>query len=265
MCKTVASIALEVCVDSPAGLLAAVRGGADRIELCAALALSGLTPSPGLMRLAATTGTPAYAMIRPRPGDYLYSDADLDVMRGDLDAARAAGLPGAVIGVSRPSGALDGDRLAALCDHARGLGLRLTLHRAFDLVPDFPAALEQAIDLGFERVLTSGGARTAPEGANQIAALVAQAAGRISVMPGSGLTPDTAAAVLRRTGAGEAHGSCGRGVGDIGLETGPLAKAVAMGFISPRDRETDEATVARMVAVLAQVAEERGAGDDCGT
>ena len=82
-------------------------------------------------------------------------------------------------------------------------------------------------------------------------------------MPGSGLTPDTAAAVLRRTGAGEAHGSCGRGVGDIGLETGPLAKAVAMGFISPRDRETDEATVARMVAVLAQVAEERGAGDDC--
>ncbi len=263
MCKTVAKIDLEVCVDSPAGLLAAVRGGAGRIELCSALALSGLTPSLGLMRLAATTGVRAYAMIRPRPGSYIYSDSDLDVMRGDLDAARAAGLPGAVIGASRASGALDMDRLGALREHARALGLRLTLHRAFDLVPDFSAALEQAIDLGFERVLTSGGARTAPEGADQIAALVDQAAGRISVMPGSGLTPDTLAAVMRRTGAGEAHGSCGRPVADRMLEAVPRAKAEAMGFISPLDRDTDAATVARMVAILAGIAEDRGAAGGC--
>jgi copper homeostasis protein len=252
-----AKIALEVCVDSPAGLHAAVRGGAGRIELCSALALSGLTPSPGLMRLAATTGVPAYAMIRPHPGAYVYSDTDIDVMRDDLKVTAAAGLPGAVIGANLASGALDTHRLAALCDHACGLGLKLTLHRAFDLAPDQAEALELAIDLGFERVLTSGGARTAPEGADRIASLVDQAAGRIAVMPGSGLTPANLATVMRRTGAGEAHGSCGRLVSGRPLDPAQLAKAEILGFISSRDRETDQGVVAEMVAILAAIAEER--------
>jgi len=258
--ETMAKIVLEVCVDSPAGLLAAVRGGAGRIELCSALALSGLTPSPGLMRLAATSGVPAYAMIRPHPGAYVYSVVDFDVMRGDLDATAAAGLPGAVIGANLSSGALDTDRLAALCAHARDLGLALTLHRAFDLAPDQAAALEQAIELGFERVLTSGGARTAPEGADRIAALVDQAAGRISVMPGSGLTPTSLPTVMRRTGAGEAHGSCGRLASGRPLDPAQLARAEILGFISARDRETDEGVVAAMVAILGQIVEERARG-----
>jgi copper homeostasis protein len=254
-----AKIGLEVCVDSPAGLLAAAAGGASRIELCSALAVSGLTPSPGFMRLAGRTGVPAYAMIRPNPGPYFYGAADLDVMRADMDAAREAGLTGAVIGANHPSGQLDMETLAGLVNHAKGLGLRLTLHRAFDLVPDQAAALEQAIELGFERVLTSGGMRTAPEGAAHIAALVAQAGARISVMPGSGLTPDTLAAVMRTTGAPEAHGSCGRGVKARPLDAQRAAKAEVLGFISARDRETDEAVVARMVAILEEIAAERAA------
>jgi len=255
-----AKIGLEVCVDGPAGLMAAVRGGASRIELCSALALGGLTPSPGFMRLAATTGVDAYPMLRPHPGPFVYGSADLDVIHGDLEAVKAAGLSGAVIGANLAFGDLDLAGLGTLSQHARDLGLRLTLHRAFDLVPDQARALEQAIELGFERILTSGGARTAPEGADGIAALVAQAAGRISIMPGSGLTPDTLADVMRRTGATEAHGSCGRAVDDRSLAGDHLAHAERLGFISSRDRRTDEGTVAAMAAILADIACEREAG-----
>jgi|HubBroStandDraft_3_1064219.scaffolds.fasta_scaffold131335_2 copper homeostasis protein len=254
-----AKIGLEVCVDGPAGLMAAVRGGASRIELCSALALGGLTPSPGFMRLAATTGVGAYPMLRPHPGPFVYGSADLDVIRDDLEAVKAAGLPGAVIGANLASGDLDLEGLEMLCRHARDLSLRLALHRAFDLVPDQARALEQAIDLGFERVLTSGGARTAPEGVDRLAALVAQAAGRISIMPGSGLNPSSLAEVMRRTGAAEAHGSCGRAVADRGLAGDHLVHAERLGFISSRDRETDQASVEAMVAILAGVARERDA------
>lgn len=250
-------IPLEVCVDSPSGLIAAVRGGASRIELCSALALSGLTPSKGLMALAAACGIPAYAMIRPHPGPYVYSAADLDVMRGDLDAAAAAGLPGAVFGVNRRCGALDAETMAPLASHAKDLGLKLTLHRAFDLVPHPSEALEVAVALGFERVLTSGGARTAPEGVSAIADLVAQASGRISVMPGSGLTPQTLEGVMRATGAPEAHGSCGRPAARTALDAEIDAKAQALGFTSAADRETDVAIVAEMRAILDRIAAER--------
>ena len=238
---------LEVCVDSPQGLLAAAAGGADRIELCAALALSGLTPSPGLMGLAATLDCPSYAMIRPRAGDFTYSPAEIDVMRRDIDAARAAALPGVVFGASHASGALDEDILAALADHAAGLGR--TLHRAFDLVPNPGVALETAIALRFERILTSGGAPSAPEGADRIAALVAQAGERISIMPGAGVNPGNAAALIARTGVREVHASCSQ----PRAQATPNPRAVALGFIASGERDTDAATVAAMAAVLAEL------------
>ena len=253
-------IPLEVCVDGPAGLMAAVRGGASRIELCSALALGGLTPSPGFMRLAATTGVEAWPMLRPHPGPFVYGADDLTVIVGDLEAAAAAGLPGVVVGANLADGRLDLPALETITDHARALGLRLALHRAFDLVPDQPAALEEAVALGFERILTSGGARTAPEGVERLAALARQAAGRVSVMPGSGLTPDTLAEVMRRTGAPEAHGSCGRPAGPRDLAPAHAAGAEALGFIGPKDRETDEASVAAMVATLAGIAAGRRGG-----
>lgn len=237
----------EVCVDTPAGLAAAVAGGADRIELCAALAVSGLTPSPGFMTLAAESGCPAYAMIRPRVGDFIYSSLDLDLMRRDIDAVRAAGLAGVVLGANRPSGDLDAEMLGALIAHAQGLGA--TLHRAFDLVPDLPAALETAIDLGFERILTSGGAPTAMEGAGRIAELVAQAGGRIAIMAGSGVTAANVAELVARTGVPEVHAS-GRGATAVGSGGEHAGIAKALGFVDGGMRDTDGAAVAAMVRAL---------------
>ncbi len=127
-------ITLEVCVDDAAGLDAAIAGGADRIELCSALTLGGLTPSAGLMAIAAGAAVPVYAMIRPRGGDFVFSSRELDQMRAEIDAVRSAGLAGVVLGASRPDGMLDGSMLQALAEHAKGLGL--SLHRAFDCVPD---------------------------------------------------------------------------------------------------------------------------------
>ena len=250
-------IGLEVCVDSPEGLAAAVRGGASRIELWSSLALSGVTPSPGFLHLAARSGVPAYAMIRPHPGAYHYSAEDIAVMSADLDAARAAGLAGAVFGANLRDGRLDVETLRPLCDHGLKLGLGLTLHRAFDLTPDPAEALEAAIALGFERVLTSGGARTAPDGMDMIAALVRQSQGRICVMPGSGLTPNTLATVMRTTGAPEAHGSCGRKVVLQHLAPHLITKSQMLGFTSASDRETCAETVTHMVAILGEIARER--------
>ena len=139
------------------------------------------------------------------------------------------------------------DALAALRTHAEGMGV--TLHRAFDLVPDFSAALEAAIDLGFQRILTSGGERSAPAGAERLAALVTQAAGRISIMAGSGLNAENVADLIARTGVREVHGSCG-GAAIDGLGQGHADRASALGFLPSDPRDTVEAQVARMAAAL---------------
>ena len=145
---------LEVCVDTPEGLATAITAKVDRIELCADLGVGGLTPTPGMLAMAATAPMPVYAMIRPRQGDFVYGPEDRAVMLGDIAAVRQAGLAGVVLGASRRDRSLDEDTLAILCGAAEGLGT--TLHRAFDLVPDPEAALATAIRLGFERILTSG-------------------------------------------------------------------------------------------------------------
>jgi copper homeostasis protein len=230
---------LEVCVDSPQGLETALAAGADRIELCAALALHGLTPSPGLMALGA--GRNVWPIIRPRPGDFVFGAADVRAMRGDIDAARAAGLPGVVLGASRPNGELDADLLRELIDHAGGLGV--ALHRAFDLAPDPAAALETAIGLGFERVLSSGGAPTAIKGADRLAELVAQGGERIAIMAGSGLTAENVGALLRATGVHEVHASCSAPI--------DIRSADRFGFETPGRLETSAEAVWAMKAALA--------------
>lgn len=237
-------ILLEVCVDTPAGLAAAIAGGADRIELCAALALQGLTPAPGLMALAASAPIPIYPMIRPRNGDFCYDAGDLDAMRRDIDAVRAYGLAGVVIGANRPDGELDLVVLEKLVEHSKGLGM--SLHRSFDLVPDKSATLEVAIDLGFERVLTSGGALTAQAGAEQIATLVEQAAGRIGILAGAGVQPGNVADLVKRTGVREVHGSFSGPIPGAA----PGSKLGEMGFVPPELRDTDQAAVAEAVRVL---------------
>lgn len=237
-------ILLEVCVDTPAGLAAAIAGGADRIELCAALALQGLTPAPGLMAQAAGAPIPIYPMIRPRNGDFCYDPGDVDAMRRDIDAVRAYGLAGVVIGASRPDGRLDLPVLEKLVEHSKGLGM--SLHRAFDLVPDPSEALEIAVEMGFERVLTSGGALTAQAGAERIAALVEQAAGRIGVLAGAGVKPGNLAELVKRTGVREVHGSFSGPV--PGAD--PASKLGAMGFVPPELRDTDRAAVEAAARIL---------------
>ena len=186
---------LEVCVADPQSLAAAVAGGADRIELCSALELGGLTPSPGMMAVAAAAQVPTYAMVRPRAGDFVFDTRDVDVMLRDIDAVHAAGLAGVVIGASRPDGMLDIRLLERLLTHAQGLGT--TLHRAIDLVPDFADATEAAVALGVERILTSGGARTALEGMHNIAIAHATAKGRVAIIAGSGPQPGKRRAAAR--------------------------------------------------------------------
>lgn len=196
---------LEVCVDTIEGAVIAARSGAHRIELCAALSEGGLTPSVGLMQAAAKLDIPVYTMIRPRAGDFCYSRAELSLMEADIEACLAAGCDGIALGVLLPNAELDQRALAKLL---RVSPLPATLHRAIDCVVDPMAALEQAIELGFERILTSGGQPSALEGLLQIERLVVQAAGRISIMPGAGVREENAARIIRATGVQEVHSSC---------------------------------------------------------
>ena len=242
-------VRLEVCVESVQALDIATQGGADRIELCSALNLAGLTPSPGLMAEASARKIPSFVLIRPRPGDFCYGRRDLDVMRRDIDSVRAMQLAGIVIGASLPDGRLDEAALTQLLEHAAGLPA--VLHRAFDLVPDFHAALETAIRLGFKRVLTSGGAPDAPAGQARIRALVEQAGSRIEVMAGGGVAPGNVAAFVRSTGVPAVHSSCSSAVRTSGSVA---AQASALGFIPVPHRGTDAAQLAAMLAALSETA-----------
>ncbi|MBS0282699.1 MAG: copper homeostasis protein CutC [Proteobacteria bacterium] len=236
-------VLLEVCVDSPVGLNAAIAGGADRIELCSSLAVGGLTPSPGFMALAAKSGRPARAMIRPRVGDYVYSEAEIDVMRGDIDAARAAGLAGVVIGASLPNWHLDEKTITRLAEHAKGL--ELTLNRTVDMSPDPLAAVDMVAALGFRSILTSGGSLKAPDGIQTIAAMVARAGTRVEILAGSGLNPGNVRMMVEKTHVREVHGSFAAPWPDID------EKLVRFGYIAPDARETSEAAVRQAKAALA--------------
>jgi len=233
---------LEVCVDDVAGLEAAVAGGADRIELCASLALGGVTPSAGLMAEASRLNVPVVALIRARGGGFVYTPAEERVMLCDIERAAALGLAGVAIGALTEAGTLDLALLERLAAHAAGL--QLTLHRAFDLVHDPAEALEQAVALGFTHVLSSGGAPQAPAGAARLAALVAQSRARISILAGSGIGPANVAALLAATGVREVHASCRA----PGAEATP--ELLAFGFAAPSGLATSAAVVSELKACL---------------
>lgn len=241
---------LEVCVETVAGIGAAVAGGADRIELCAALSVGGLTPPGSLIRAAAEAPLPVHLLARPRAGGFVYGPAEHALIAGDMRDAAEAGLAGVVIGASTPDYCLDTTLLAQWIAQARALGaargvpLSLTLHRAFDLVPDPAAALEQAIALGFDRILTSGCAPRAIDGVATLAALQVQAAGRIVLLAGSGVTPATVPALLA-TGIREVHASA-RTLHDVAEELPERC----FGFLGPQAGDTDVAQVAALAEKL---------------
>ncbi|MEB2847205.1 copper homeostasis protein CutC [Rhizobiales bacterium RZME27] len=240
------SVLLEVCVETPEGIIEAVAGGADRLELCSALDLGGLTPSPGLMLEAAKVPIPVYAMIRPRAGNFVYSADSERAMLGDIDAVRAHGLAGVVIGSNHPDGRLAVALLRRLMAHTEGLGV--TLHRAFDLVPDPFEALEQAVDLGVERILTSGLEKTALEGRELLRMLVEHADGRVSIMAGSGIGPASVEQIITDSGVREVHGSCRLVAG----EASP--RSVSFGFEPRVSFATSRTVVAEVARIIRGIA-----------
>jgi copper homeostasis protein len=205
-------VIVEVCVDSLDSALAAERGGAQRVELCSGLMEGGVTPSAGLIattRQKVSIGL--HVMIRPRPGDFCYSPDEFSVMQRDVLMAKQLGADGLVFGILDLDGSVDVPKTRQLVELARPL--KTTYHRAFDMSADLGRSLEQVIETGADRILTSGGEPTAVEGAETLRSLVELANGRVIVMACGGIDAENLRAVINQTGAREVH---------VGLRT-PMA------------------------------------------
>lgn len=199
---------LEITVESLDSALAAERGGADRIELCSDLIHGGLTPSAATMRkLHEELEIPVFPIIRPRPGDFVYSEKEFAVMKRDISVARDLGMDGVVFGILRPDKSVDVERTTELVQWARPL--EVTFHRAFDVTPDILFSLENVLSAGATRILTAGGAQTVSEGCEALGKLVEAASDRIVIMPGGSLDASNICRVAAQTKAKEFHSGLG--------------------------------------------------------
>jgi copper homeostasis protein len=194
----------EVCVDSVEGAIAAQEGGAQRVELCADLVEGGITPSLGIIRLTCmNVVVDVNVIIRPRGGDFCYSPLEYEAMRQDIRAVRESSADGVVIGLLLPDGSIDVERTRGLVELARPL--KVTFHRAFDMCRNRAEALETLIELGIDNILTSGGEADAMQGADEIASLMRQAAGRVGLIAGAGINAENVQEIIRRTGVNQIH------------------------------------------------------------
>lgn len=197
---------LEIACNSAASALAAQQGGADRIELFHDLEQGGTTPSAGTIRVAREhLRIPLYVLIRPRPGDFVYSALEAEAMLRDIEHCRILGCDGVVLGALTVNAEIDMPLCRELVAAAAPMGV--TFHRAFDATRELPASLEQIIELGAQRILSSGGRHSAVAGTQVLASLVNQAGPRISIMAGAGLNPGNIQAVARDSGCRELHAS----------------------------------------------------------
>jgi copper homeostasis protein len=195
---------IEVCIDNLESISHAIAGGATRIELCSALALGGLTPSIGMMAKASKlSNVPVYAMIRPRQGDFIYSQNELELMLEDIDAAANTGLDGVVFGVLNASGTVDINANHLLIERAKFYRLGTTFHRAIDHTRDWPTALKTIGNLGFDRVLTSGQATSAEKGLEIISAMVQS--NQVEIMAGAGINSTNVADIIKASGVEQIH------------------------------------------------------------
>jgi copper homeostasis protein len=200
----VKSVLVEACVDSIESALAAEAGGAGRIELCGNLVEGGTTPSAGTIAACRSRLTiPIFVLVRPRGGDFLYSDLEQEVILDDIVAARDRGADGVAVGALRADGTVDAPRVAAMVEAAGTASV--TFHRAFDVSRDAAESLEALVALGVSRVLTSGQAPTALEGTGVLAALVGQAAGRITILAAGGIHEDNVGRIVAEARVREVH------------------------------------------------------------
>jgi copper homeostasis protein len=243
-------VLLEVAVASLGDAITAADAGADRLELNAALALGGLTPSLGtLIEVKRSVSIPVVVMIRPRPGGFAYSSGEFRVMRRDADLALAHGADGLAFGILDAGGHVDTARCRQLVEQTGGRAA--VFHRAFDVTPDAASALEELIALGLRRVMTSGQEVTAERGAGTIAGLRRQAAGRIEVLPAAGISPASVSAVLTRTGCNQLHASLRGRRKDESPRSRPEIRFYAASLPPEEEYEvTDGASVAKLVALL---------------
>ena len=196
---------LEICIDSYASALAAKNGGADRLELCSALAVGGTTPSSSLVEQCVNElGMPSMMMIRPHDGGFVYSEHDLCTMIGSIEVAKSIGVQGVVFGVLTSDRKIDTETCRRLLEHCNGL--ETTFHRAIDVAEDPLTSLAAVESLGFDRVLTSGQQRTAIEGADLIRKMVHQS-NSIKILAGSGVNADNVADLISQAGVREVHAS----------------------------------------------------------
>lgn len=202
---------MEVCANGLASALAAQQGGATRVELCDNLSEGGTTPSYAQIKLAKEQLTvQIYPIIRPRGGDFLFSELEFNLMMEDVKICKSLGCDGIVIGILNADGDVDVKRCSILIDLAKPM--KVSFHRAFDMSKDLDKSLEDIISLGCERILTSGGEVSAIQGAEKIKHLIKLAQGRIVLMPGAGIRENNVAEIIQKTGALEFHATAKRQV-----------------------------------------------------
>jgi len=197
-------VLIEVCVDSVASALAAERGGAQRVELCSDLLEGGVTPSLGLLAVVRSkVSIGVHPIIRPRPGDFCYSEVELEIMRRDIELAKSEGADGVVLGILKTNGRVNVERTRELVELARPLSV--TFHRAFDVSSNLLQAFEDVCETGAERLLTSGGEQECLQGVRTVARLVQASRGRIMIMAGGRVGTKNVTHIIEQTGVGEIH------------------------------------------------------------
>ena len=195
---------VEACIDSLDSAIAAEQGGAGRLELCAALHDGGTTPSAGTIAcVAERVAIPVVVLVRPRGGSFVHADDEIQVMLRDVQAAVAHGAAGIAVGVLQPDGTIDVSNMSRLVDAAGAVPV--TFHRAFDRTANLFESLDTLAELGVQRVLTSGCAKTALDGRDMLAGLVTQAAGRVAIMAGGGVREENVAGIVEASGVAEVH------------------------------------------------------------
>lgn len=241
---------IEIAVFNLESAIASSNAGAHRIELCSAPAEGGLTPSAATMRLTRKyVKIPIHVMIRPREGDFCYSEKEFETMLLDVAAAKVVGMEGVVAGILNPDGTIDEERTAILVDAAAPMNV--TFHRAFDMAANQDEALEALIYAGCARVLTSGGQQTAPLGIERLADLIKKADNRIAVMPGSGINADNIKQIAEATGAKELHLSARTFVPGKMTFRQPMVTMGGNFSIPDYDIQLpDEATIKKIISML---------------